>query len=245
MTAIEPCAVILSDPLVDVMFAASGDLLQRAEYAQPALFALQYSLAELLRWYGIEPRCLIGQGVGEFAAGCIAGVLSLEDGIALAAGKPRQHLRGKIPGHHPTLQPIGQASDQTLTNEFLVQQYSGEGIAAPKTVPAAMRAEFEKQCDIIVEVGPNGNSSHSNQDGASKPGSETIPTLRRGENDWIALLETLARLYVRGAPVDWAIFQDGQRRSPVHSAELPIPTFASLVSGRAGIRRAARNHAFG
>ncbi len=210
----------LERPLVDVMFAASGDLLQRAEYAQPALFALQYSLAELLRWYGIEPRCLIGQGVGEFAAGCIAGVLSLEDGIALAAGKPRQHLRGKIPGHHPTLQPIGQASDQTLTNEFLVQQYSGEGMRHPRQFPGAMRAEFEKQCDIIVEVGPNGISSHSNQDGASKPGSETIPTLRRGENDWIALLETLARLYVRGAPADWAVFQGGQRRSPV-----PLPSY--------------------
>lgn len=212
----------LKRPLLDVMFGAAGDLLQRTEYARPALFALQFSLAELLRWYGIKPRCVIGQGAGEYVAACIAGTLSLQDGIAVAGGDSRNDPHGGFAVQQPPLQPIGQASDRASTNESLDQPHTSEGMRHPRQYPAAMRAEFEKRCDVIVEVGPEVISTHSNQVGASMAGSVTIPILRRGENDWIALLEALAHLYVRGAPVDWAIFQDGRRRSPIRLPSYPF-----------------------
>ena len=53
------------------------------------MFALEYALATLWRSWGIEPAAVLGHSVGEFAAACVAGVFSLEDGIRLIAQRAR------------------------------------------------------------------------------------------------------------------------------------------------------------
>jgi amino acid adenylation domain-containing protein len=63
--------------------------LNNIEYAQPALFALEYSLAKLWLSWGIEPAALIGHSTGEYAAACIAGVFSLEDAIKLVSNRAK------------------------------------------------------------------------------------------------------------------------------------------------------------
>ncbi len=63
----------------------SPELLDRTDIAQPALFALEYALAQTWRYWGIEPAALLGHSVGEYVAACIAGVFSIEDGLRLIA----------------------------------------------------------------------------------------------------------------------------------------------------------------
>jgi acyl transferase domain-containing protein len=57
--------------------------LRQTSVAQPALFAVEYALAQTLRHYGIQPSYMIGHSIGEYAAACIAGVLSVEDAVEL------------------------------------------------------------------------------------------------------------------------------------------------------------------
>jgi acyl transferase domain-containing protein/acyl carrier protein len=95
-------AGILPQPLLEVIFATdretggkAGETLKHTSFAQPALFAVEMGLARLWRSWGIEPDVVLGHSVGQYAAACVAGVFSLEDGARLMAERGR--LFGSLP----------------------------------------------------------------------------------------------------------------------------------------------------
>ena len=64
--------------LFDELLAAPGDSrLNRAEFVQPALCAMQIALAELWNSWGVRPDFVAAHSLGEWAAACVAGALSL------------------------------------------------------------------------------------------------------------------------------------------------------------------------
>jgi acyl transferase domain-containing protein/acyl carrier protein len=63
--------------------------LEQTQYAQPALFVIEYALAQLWMGWGIQPQALIGHSLGEYVAACLAGVFTLEDALALVAARGR------------------------------------------------------------------------------------------------------------------------------------------------------------
>lgn len=84
-------APVLAKPLTEVLYPpAGGDSpIGNTAYTQPALFVLEYALAELWRSWGIVPSVVTGHSVGEYVAACVAGVFSFEDGLALVAERAR------------------------------------------------------------------------------------------------------------------------------------------------------------
>jgi amino acid adenylation domain-containing protein len=54
-------------------------------YAQPALFLVEYALAQLWMSRGIKPTAMIGHSVGELVAACVAEAITFEDALYLIA----------------------------------------------------------------------------------------------------------------------------------------------------------------
>ncbi len=96
---LEECDDILrelwdGESLLSILYPESGGddpqaLLHQTEFTQPAMFALDYALAELWQSWGVTPDVVLGHSVGEYPAACAAGVMSLEDGLALIAERAR------------------------------------------------------------------------------------------------------------------------------------------------------------
>lgn len=95
---IERCSKILEPHLehrlLDVLYppgpeTPTADLVNATQYAQPALFAVEYALAQLWQWWGVKPSVVLGHSTGEYVAACVAGVFSLDDGLRLIAERAR------------------------------------------------------------------------------------------------------------------------------------------------------------
>lgn len=79
---------LLSRPLTEVLYAPRPDAdLQRASYAQPALFSIEAGLAEVFRSCGIRPSWVIGHSLGEYSAAYAADALSLQSALELVAAR--------------------------------------------------------------------------------------------------------------------------------------------------------------
>ncbi|MBC2901561.1 non-ribosomal peptide synthetase/type I polyketide synthase [Streptomyces cupreus] len=69
---------------------SADDQVWPTETAQAALFAHQVALAEVWQAAGVRPALLFGHSVGEYAALCVAGAMTVKDGLRLTA------LRGQL-----------------------------------------------------------------------------------------------------------------------------------------------------
>lgn len=92
--ALEACDALLGGELLPILYpetdpGADSPLLSGMTYSQPALFAIEYALAQMWRAWGVTPDLVTGHSVGEYAAACIAGVLSLQDGLRLVSARGR------------------------------------------------------------------------------------------------------------------------------------------------------------
>src|SRR5581483_2970670 len=80
---------ILYQPDERAANSADASPLNETWLTQPALFAIEYALAQMWMAWGIVPDACLGHSIGEYVAACIAGVFSLEDGLALVSARGR------------------------------------------------------------------------------------------------------------------------------------------------------------
>jgi acyl transferase domain-containing protein/NADPH:quinone reductase-like Zn-dependent oxidoreductase/short-subunit dehydrogenase/acyl carrier protein len=159
--ALDHCAQALSPwlarPLLDILFAAPTvhAPLDDTEYAQPALFAVEYALTELWRSWGIVPSVVMGHSLGEYVAACIAGVFSVDEGLRLVAKRGR--LMQSLPAGGAMAAVF--ASERQV-NETLATLRSGVCIAAingpGQAVVSGTAAAVDEVCERLKKSGVRG-----------------------------------------------------------------------------------------
>ena len=123
------CAIlapILGADIRERLLREDTDALATTEFAQPALFALEWSLAQLWRAHGVQPAVLAGHSVGEFVCAALAGVMSLDDALALVA------LRGRL----MQAQPAGSMLSVRLPAAELAPRLGGGLEIAAENAPS-------------------------------------------------------------------------------------------------------------
>ncbi len=140
-------APLLGRHLRDLLYpqsrgAQAEQALQATALAQPALFCVEYALAQLLIGWGVAPAAMLGHSLGEYVAACLAGVMSLEDALAVVAwrGQRMQDLEGGV----MLAVRLGEAELQPLLGE----EVSIAAVNAPSLCvasgPAPAIAELER-----------------------------------------------------------------------------------------------------
>ncbi len=92
--AVDRCQTLLAphlpQPLTALLWGPDAPThLQHTWAVQPALFVLEYALAELWQSWGIRPGAVLGHSVGEYVAACVAGILDLEAALTLISQRGR------------------------------------------------------------------------------------------------------------------------------------------------------------
>ena len=138
-------------------FPASEDTHESAErelaqtrWTQPCLFAIEMALAKLLASWGIKPTACVGHSVGEFAAACVAGVFSLEDGLTLVADRAR--LMQSVPPGRMLAVVMGRANSPMLGDGLSLAAVNGRsscvvsaGRCHRRTRAAPCRAQYRDE----------------------------------------------------------------------------------------------------
>lgn len=177
------------------------------KYQKLALFAFQYALSCLWKAWGIKPSIVMGNGVGEYVAATVAGVFTLDAALKLVT-EPEYSFKQaatKVTYNSPKINFFNLSNLDVASSEYWYSQ-------AERNTDFLTNLENLKQQGYEIFLSVSSLAIESSE-------ATILPSLSP-ENEWQQLLETLAKLYVTGAKIDWLGFDHGYSRKKLH-----LPTY--------------------
>ncbi|OKJ99929.1 hybrid non-ribosomal peptide synthetase/type I polyketide synthase [Streptomyces sp. CB02400] len=150
------CGRELTDWCVDGDVAE--DDLAATEVAQPLLVAHGVALARQLTAWGVRPDAVVGHSVGELAAACVGGMLSLREAVTFAAERGRLMGGSTAPGAMAAVLGAEEREVSALVDasggELAVAAYNGPGRLVISGTPDAVREASRRLTERDAVVRP-------------------------------------------------------------------------------------------
>jgi len=227
--------------LLEAMFGQSGAVDGRA-LAQPVAFALECALTALWASVGIQPSTVFGAGTGDLAAAHAAGIITLEEGLRLAAA--REAAMAVVPGtdESPAVSLDAALADIAFApaQVTLVSSTTGRMIESSEVQDAGywtQRSERELPLertartlqevgiDLVIEIGPQrepgpGIARCSPSAAAEGGGPLCVLTSLADRSD--GFVRAVAKAYESGLSINLAGLFAGERRSRISLPSYPF-----------------------
>jgi len=209
--------------LWDVLTASEArSQIHETRFAQAAIFAVQMGLCALWRSWGIEPAAIVGHGVGEVAAACASGALTLEDAARVIYQRSRLHgarmdpieaelkawLRELAP-QAPRVPLYSTVLGRRITGPDLDADYWWRNVRHPVYFADALGALVDEldpaSAPILIEIGPHPVLATSMREVLAdrRRAGTVVCSLHRRQPERATLLEALGTLYGAGAAIRW------------------------------------------
>ncbi|WP_423834571.1 type I polyketide synthase [Streptomyces manipurensis] len=226
-TALEECDAAVREELgwsVADLLRGGEEIPDAVEVVQPALWAVEVALAAHWRAMGVEPDVCLGHSMGEAAAACVSGALSVRDAARVICR--RSTLMRRLAGRGAMLATeLAPAAAREL-----VARHEGDGVcvavenspratvlAGDPAALAAIAAELDRAGVFNRPVKVNVASHSPLMDELREELPARLRELRPREPR-IELFSTVRCETVRGATLDGAYWRDNLRE-PVRFAE--------------------------
>ena len=193
-----------------------GSRWAEAAFWQPALLTLQLALTAWWRRVGVTPDVVLGQGVGELAAACAAGIVTAEEALRVVAAAHQGAGALRSPGlsPRPAALPFLSATDgREHSGRDLDAAHWRSCLESATDAMAAVRTLCQRPVDVCLEVGPaaltesiTGLLMQRQQPGVA------VSSLRATGGSGGEVLTACGRLYAAGADLSWPALPPAQGR---------------------------------
>lgn len=143
------------------LFAGHEDI-HNTEFAQPALFAVEYALAKAWMAQGVIPQALHGHSIGEYVAACLAGVFDLDTALSLVVARGRL-MQQAAPGAMLAVVHPDAPIDRWLNADIALAASNAPALSVVSgSTDAIARLETElKQARYVTRRLKTGHAFHS------------------------------------------------------------------------------------
>ncbi|MEH0971307.1 SDR family NAD(P)-dependent oxidoreductase [Micromonospora sp. CPCC 205546] len=153
-TCADQLAPLLGFDLRELLDAEPGDeraaaRLNETAVTQPALFTVEWALAQLLISFGVRPAALLGHSIGEIVAATVAGVFTLPDALTLVARRG-QLMQGLPPGGMLSLSLGADAVREMLPSELDIAASNSPSSCVVSGELAAVEQFAQELADIGI-----------------------------------------------------------------------------------------------
>ena len=216
----------LNQSLVSVLYPESSlsSSLSDKGVLQLAMFVVEYALAQLWQSWGIEPDSVMGYGIGQCVAACVADVLSLEESLKLLMQSRDSNFEqfiGQVSFLEPQVDVLSVKTGQLLGKDYFTNPtlWCHPNTDLDQSLTGIQTLQ-EYGYEVLIEIGADSPLIEQIQQALPANNDSGLSLLKNQQADWQELLDCLSVLYSKGFTINWHEFE-----RPYQRQRLALPTY--------------------